>query len=435
MKPIRGVYEENGYVKVRIWLGKKYNLDGTQTKPYRRSMGPWSNANIQRAKTHVDHLRDDFKKGIQPQPDPAPLGFPAASHIYFDKHWKNKRGRSAESIQNTEYLLMRLRRFWPGQAWHTFTPQIIEDYIVARKKEKAATGTINRELAVISSMFSMMNQWVNRREIGPFLLPMSVQGIPYNPVEYVERDSNVTAKRERTASDEELLRVKVYCDANDPDMLVMIVRALLTGLRKRDLEKVNGLADVRGILSKSREKKLFQFPVDFSKKISYTNYTRRWYALRKACDMLEGEKLFVWHDWRHTSGTMLSRLGFSDEDIQRFYGHATVQQTRDYINRGKERLQPHVDGIQGHVDKVFGQAPAYVPPDPATKRCLGCGELKPLKGYYHNANFKSGLDSRCKPCLDKRRDQYRKANPNFRAEEYARRQTRRFLGEGSHAPN
>ncbi len=181
MKSIRGVYEESGFTKIRIWLGPKQNPDGSFNKPYRRSFGPWNTANIQSAKLHVDRIRDDFKKGVQPQPDPSPISFPAASHIYFEKHWAHKRGRSADSIKNTEYLLIRLRRRWAAQAWHAFTPQMIEDYILDRKKEKMATGTINRELAIISSMFEKISDWNDRRDIGPFLLPITRQGAAMNP--------------------------------------------------------------------------------------------------------------------------------------------------------------------------------------------------------------------------------------------------------------
>lgn len=407
---------------VRIWLGTKRNPDGTENKPYRRSMGPWNNANIQRANNHIDEIRENFRKGLQPQPEPQPLSFVAGSHIYFDRHWKNKRGRSAGAIKNIEYLLIRFRRQWAAKAVHTFNSKAIEDYAIARKKEGAAAGTINKELGILSSIFSKLSDWNDMREIGPFLLPTTIQGASFNPAaaDLVDRESTASAKRERVASEIELIRVKKYCDANDPDMLIMIVRSLLTGLRKSDLERVNGLSNVRGILSKSKEKKLFRFHVDFSQKISYTNYPRRWDDLREACDMLGGEKNFHWHDWRHTSATMLSLLGFSDEDIRRFLGHSSVEQTRAYINR-TDQLKPQVDGIQNHLDKVFGKAPAYVPPDATTKACKGCDALKPLEAYYRNVNFKSGLDSRCKACCDEKRDKRRAADPTLRAREWERR--------------
>jgi len=449
MRKTPGIYEDDGYTRIRIWLGPKRNLDGSINKPYRRSMGCWCNEHIQEAKNHIDRTRENFRKGLKPTPEPAPLAISTACDIYHNRHWAKKRGRTAEAIRNMTSKLKLFRIYWPTSAIHNLLPVEIERYLAWRKGSKrpedqpvtgvtcepVSEGTVDNELNILSSMFGMIEKWQERREIGPYLLPTNTHGVPFNPVKFVERDSLIGTKRERIASRDELIKVKEFCDAKDPDMLIMIERAICTGLRKTDLEKVNGLKDVRGILSKSKEKKLFRMPIDFSLRINYKNFDRRWDALRKACDMLEGEKRFVWHDWRHTAATMLSLLGFSDEDVQKFLDHSSLRQTQDYINSGKERLRPHVEGLQGHLAEVWKEARPATPRDPTKKVCRGCGELKPFSEYGKHSAFKSGLDSRCKACNYKRLVEQRKRNPAIREKEYAQKRFRAVSSAVEHLPH
>jgi hypothetical protein len=44
---------------------------------------------------------------------------------------------------------------------------------------------------------------------------------------------------------------------------------------------------------------------------------------------------------------------------------------------------------------------AEVSADASAKRCLGCGEMRPLADYYDNRNGLLGKQSRCKPCFVK----------------------------------
>lgn len=446
MKIPQGVYEENGYTKIRIWLGPKRNPDGTENKPYRRSMGHWSNETIQKAKNHIDEVRRAFEKGFKLPPEPKPLSVTTACDLYYERHWLKKRGRTVDGIRNVGYKLKVFKAYWRTCALHMLLPKQIEHYMAWRKGSKmpddqpvtgaqcepVSDGTIDNELNILSSLFAMIEKWQERREIGPYLLPTNTFGVPFNPVEYVERDSLIETKRERVASRDELVKVKEYCDANDPDMLIMIERAICTGLRKTDLEKVNGLIDVRGVLSKTKERKLFRMPVDFSRRISYKNFDRRWDDLREACKMQD----FHWHDWRATSATMLSLLGFTDQQVAQLLGHSIGSKITDgYIRSGSERLRPQVDALKGKLTEVWKDAQPAVPTDPTRKRCRGCGELKPLQAYGKHSGFKSGLDSRCRPCNYKRLVEQRRRNPNLRVVEYAKKRLRAVSSAVEHLPH
>lgn len=426
MKKIQGIYEENGFTKIRIWLGPKRNSDGSINRPYRRSFGTYNTANIQSAKNHIDDVRENFSKGIMPGSEPEPLPVTMACDTYYKRDWVDNHKRNRRSVRNTSYGVERFKAYWRTRAWHTLLPRDIEAYAVERRKAGIAENTINRELALLSAMFTMIDHWVERREFGPYLLPTKTNGETYNPVEYVAKASTIESKRERVASDEELLKVKIYSDRCDPDMLEIILRAMITGLRQSDLEKVNGQADVRGMLSKSREKKLFRFPLDFSHKLNYKNFRRRWDTLRVACGMED----FHWHDWRHTSGTTLYILGFTLEQIRQFYGHATIEQTMDYINLGKERLKPHVEALQGHMTNLLARAPAVqlpAPVDRTIKLCHGCQETKPLIDFSRHSASPDGLNSRCRKCTYAAVKSRRLANPVLRVKEYAGRRLKATL--------
>jgi integrase len=432
----RGVYKYGGYVRIRIWLGPKRNPDGTLNPPYQRSWGCICNQHIQEANNHVRETRDNFKKGIMPGNEPEPWPMPVGCDIYYKREWINNRHRSRRGVKNTGYAIERFKRFWRTRAGHTILPRDIELYVDWRRGLVDANGaplkvrgvvikenTITRELATLSAMFVKLNEWNERREIGPYLMPTNTHGHPYNPVEFVKRSPSAESKRERVASDQEMVLVITYCRRHDPDMLEIIIRAMITGLRQSDLEKVNGHADVRGILSKSREKKLFRFPLDFSRKLNYTNFRRRWDALRTACGMED----FHWHDWRHTSGTILYILGFTIRQIQLFYGHATEDQTWDYINLGKERLKPHVEALRGHMTNLLAKAPVPqlpAPVDPDVKVCRGCHAPKSrLTDFGKHSASPDGLNSRCRKCCYAATKAARLADPSLRQREYeARRQ-------------
>ena len=116
-----GISEERGYTVIRIWLGPKRNIDGSINPAYRRTFGPYNNANIQRAKNHIIEVREAFKRGQAPPPEQEPLAVVRACDLYHKFHYVQKRGRSAESIRNIGYKLNIFREYWPKEAWHNLS--------------------------------------------------------------------------------------------------------------------------------------------------------------------------------------------------------------------------------------------------------------------------------------------------------------------------
>jgi hypothetical protein len=62
-----------------------------------------------------------------------------------------------------------------------------------------------------------------------------------------------------------------------------------------------------------------------------------------------------------------------------------------------------------------------------TKRCIGCGEEKPLDSFYRSKGAKDGRKSRCKPCAHAQTLEWRRANRE-RHNEYNRKKRAREPG-------
>src|SRR5690349_8080315 len=105
MKRIQGIRNDRGYTELRIWLGPKRNIDGSENKPYRKIFGPWSVSSILRAKAHMDKLRQDFKAGRRPKPDPEPIQVSQACDLFYQRHFEQDPGRSASSRRTAKSIL------------------------------------------------------------------------------------------------------------------------------------------------------------------------------------------------------------------------------------------------------------------------------------------------------------------------------------------
>ena len=401
MRVSQGIENDRGYVKIRIWLGPKYNPDGSYNKPYRRSMGCWCTAHIMEAKNHIDEVRANFEKGIRPQREVRARLFVEVCDL-FHKHWyANKQGRSARSIREVGYLIKRYKQEWPTHPFHGIYPKDIEAYMVNRAAEGAGRGTIRHEVNILSTIFEVIPSLIRRKDIDPFLVP------DFNPCQDVERPAVADLKRKRIATRAELMAVKAYGDHYDPEMLELITRTIISGLRRGNLEESQGKEEVRGILSKSKGRKVFHLPLNWAVPTSFKNFPARWNKLRRFCKMTD----FHWHDWRHVTGTMLMDLGFTEDQAREFFDHSSIQTTRIYTNGRQERVRPMVEKLRTEIQSVFAKAPAIKPEAPVltgkSKACRGCGITKDFAAFHVHNGFADGVDSRCKDCNRARKNAYK----------------------------
>jgi len=171
--------------------------------------------------------------------------------------------------------------------------------------------------------------------------------------------STVHLKRRRVATWDEIIRVKEWGMANDPELLRAIEQAFTSFLRKKDLVEAQGKAAV-GVQGKT--KRAYALPLTFDAPVDFVNFRKRWDALREHMGWLPAAKgqtqnpaHFVWHDWRHTGATKAKELGHSQDLIQNALGHSSPQQTKDYLNVDGEILRPMTNDLAEAFRKVGGK--------------------------------------------------------------------------------
>lgn len=332
-----GIYNNHGYVQIRIWPWAK----AVNPSPYReKGFGCWCKQHIALAETRLAELRKLIKDGLFDKDKPKPLQFGDAWALFYRKHYV-ERTRSRKSRTNIASQGRQFLAFTDfAKPIHEMIPNDFRAYVTHRVKLGVGPCDIDRHLATLESMFNCFENWLKCRDIDPVLLP------PFNPVEPVERPSLAGTERERVASRDERAALKRWCAANDPDLGVLICQALTSFLRDSDHQAAQGQDNVKGLAGKTGKK--FHIPVDFSRKIKVRNRHRRWSAAKKACGIAD----LHWHDLRHTGATIARALGASLDELQEALQHSTPEQTMDYVNARAERLGPIVQSVQSDWDSL-----------------------------------------------------------------------------------
>lgn len=331
------VHKSNGaeYVKLRIWLGSKRNIDGTLNKPYTKVKGLWNTVNITEMVSHRDKVREDFKKGKAPTPDPVPITVPAVCDLAYEKHYTV--GRSKGSMASARCHLNSIKEEWPSKAWHTMRAPDIDSFLIGLKMQNSAK---KNKLIILKTMFKLMEGWNKRGETN-YMIP------DHNPAKFVTKMSNTHNRRDRYATMDELRKLKTACHNIDPEMWIHVFRAILTGLRKESLQRVQGKVDLIPSKTSRSSGVRVVLPVSFQGG-KIRNFDARWANVKREAGILD----LHWHDLRHTSATMLKQLGVPTPDIQEYLGHTQISTTEIYTNDQEARMQPLVDMLRQRLEAV-----------------------------------------------------------------------------------
>jgi integrase len=232
--------------------------------------------------------------------------------------------------------LKKVERVFGNRKLSGITTEDIDAYKAARITQVTPT-TVNRELEVLSHLFTVADRW--KKFFGRN--PVSQAGL---------FRLNNQVKRILTLSEEERL---LSCSA--PHLKPIITVAINTSMRKgeiltltwEDVDFENNLITVRHTMSKSKKTKLIPISSRVRKllleqklKSGGSKYVfifegrpirdvRR--AFEKACKRAGVEGL-RFHDLRHTAATRLVEAGVGIEKVSRLLGHSTLQMTMRYAH-------------------------------------------------------------------------------------------------------
>jgi integrase len=244
--------------------------------------------------------------------------------------WKNL-DRNAASVAWAEQCWKRLLPYFGAMKAHNVSSAAIRGYVEERKAENAANGTINRELSVLSSAFTLGFEETPRRvsqKLSFTRLPESrprqgfVEQKQYDALAAKCSELYMRAMLALAYSfgfrKAELLSLKV----SDVDLLAGTVR--LRTSKNGEPRQVNLTKDTKQLLAsccagKSKDEAVFTRTEQSGKRVAVADFRGTWDAVTKAakCDGL------LFHDLRRSAVRNMVRAGIPEVVCMKISGHKT----------------------------------------------------------------------------------------------------------------
>src|ERR1700679_1979817 len=240
----------------------------------------------------------------------------ADSFLAFSKARKKSHRRDFFSVQ-------ALRAFFGARPLESLTPNLVEDYLVFRKKESGQRGrelqgsTLNREIACLKTIArrAVLNRQIDR-----------------NPIEGIRMFREVS--RNRTLTPEEYQRLLENCSAHFQPIVQLAYdtgmrRGEVTGLKWDQLDLKAGVITLKSEDTKTQEER--EIPLDEGLKDLFRRIPKvlgspyvfnfRGHGLKdpktaflRACQRAKITD-FRFHDLRHCAVTNFRKAGVSDSTI------------------------------------------------------------------------------------------------------------------------
>jgi integrase len=248
--------------------------------------------------------------------------------------------RKANSYTRHSYAKKPLVEFFKGKRLSEISAFDIEKYKLHRKEAKKKGSTINRELALLSNMYTMAVKWnltqVNTmKDVANF------------------KESN---GRTRYLTEDEGARVLANCR---PNLRLVVLAALHTGFRTSELRKttwervdfLNKSITVPSAYSKNDETRTVPMTPDLETALK-AEYDKRepkpdafvflsdrdgkpwksWRSAFKTALKKAGITDFVFHDLRHCFGSYLGMANTNPKAMMELMGHKRPEMTLRYTH-------------------------------------------------------------------------------------------------------
>lgn len=329
---------DHGYAQVFI----KYN-----GRTLCKNFGPHDHETHERAKIYLGKLRFELRErkiGIEPELPSKP--FHVVAGLWLDL-WKNERNpdgtekHNKESVYKVGWTLSSvLIPAFGKKRFEEITAVDIEKWRSKYIANGRSGVTANRYQAILSSIFSHVDQWVQTEKITPaFKTPLR------NPCDAVEMSPSV--KRERILTKYEASKLKMaFMQLEDGDGWEICKLALKSVLSMKDLKGLEIGQDINILRSKTGVP--VNLPIVHLVKLNWFGWRTRWDKAREIAGLMD----FQFRDLRKTGINWLKGR-HNLKLVSEFAGHASIKTTEgSYTIKQSEYLEPLAKDIESQVDEI-----------------------------------------------------------------------------------
>lgn len=309
---------------------------------------------IEQVKTHAREERLNLPQGRK-----LALPFSKAAEEYLKKL---KEGNGRGMKMKDSILKLQLVPFFGSTPLSKITLHDIDRYKKARL-ESVKPATVNRDLAVISHLFTMAEEWkwIQARPVKIKLLPEEPSRLIYltgeqagRLVEAASHDENphiypfVVIGLETGMRRNEILRIK----RDDIEVEKRTIFIPLAKAGKREQPITAGLADyLKRLLELRKDDSPWLFPCSRSKSGHAVSIEK---AFRRSVAAAGLPPEVCRHTMRHTAITHLVQAGVDLPTVARVSGHKTLAMIYRYTHANSEHLQAATDKLErrySHTNK------------------------------------------------------------------------------------
>ena len=308
----------------------------------------------QQAEDYIQKVRTDAREGRLnlPKGRKLTLGFRKAADEYLVK-LAQEGGKDISS--KTRRLKYHLKPFFVDKPLAKISTFDIERFKKSRQDAGAANGTINRELAALSHLFSKSVEWkwLNHKPAVIKRLKEDSGRIVYLTTEQIERLIKaaisdqfsqlypfIVIGLETSMRRTEILSIKI--EDIDIDKQVIYIPKAKAGAREQPITK--HLADfLKSYIEAATEKQIWLFPSDKSKTGHTVNVEKPWKRVVVAAGLNPAQ--VVRHTLRHTAITHLVQAGVDLPTVKRISGHKTLAMVERYSHQNGDHIKAAMDKL------------------------------------------------------------------------------------------
>jgi len=256
----------------------------------------------------------------------------------FLREYSRPPKKAISSVGRDRLSVKHLNNFFGSKLVHQISREIIEEYQNKRLDDGVLSGTVNREVACLKTIFNKAVDWKLVRES------------PARKIKMLNEPPPIV----RYLSEEELPKLLKACEISKAKHLYPIVfTALNTGmrldeilkLRWRDIDFINGFIHIE--VAKGGKRRDIPLTTELTRLLKYgikvedteyvfcdakgrpfTNINRSWKTAKRRA----GIKNFRFHDLRHTFASYLVMGGVDLYMVSELLGHSSIDVTKRYAH-------------------------------------------------------------------------------------------------------